>query len=187
MLRIHEISKSFDTFSLRNVSFTVNDGEYLVLLGPSGAGKSVILEIIAGLVPPDSGRIYRDDIDITTMPIQKRNLGLVFQNRALFPHLTVRRNIEFGLRCTQLSRNERGTRVKEISEALNIHTLLNRMPGSLSGGEAQRTALARALAPQPRCLLLDEPLSSLDADVKADIRSLLRKLHRQGHTIIQDP
>jgi molybdopterin-binding protein len=166
------------------VSFSVVDGDYCVLLGPSGAGKSVILEIIAGLIQPDSGRIYRDDIDITTVPIRKRRIGLVFQGRALFPHLTIRHNISYGLRCIPCSHAERGKRVDMLSDALSISHLLDRMPGSLSGGEAQRVALARALAPEPRCLLLDEPLSSLDADVKADIRALLRRLHRMGHTII---
>lgn len=184
MLRIHEISKSYGAFALGNVSFSMGDGDYLVLLGPSGAGKSVILEIIAGLVQPDSGRIYRDDIDITNVPIRKRRIGMVFQNRALFPHLTVKHNITYGLRCISCSHTERRNRLGAIAETLSIGHLLDRMPGSLSGGEAQRVALARALAPQPSCLLLDEPLSSLDADVKADIRTLLRRLHRMGHTII---
>ncbi len=184
MLTIQELSKSFRSFALDSVSFSVSNDDYFVLLGPSGAGKTVLLELIAGLLQPDAGRIWCDDIDITNVPIPSRPLGFVFQNQALFPHLSVRNNIAYGLRCMHRSHQDITHRIHQLAEEMSISHLLDHMPGSLSGGEAQRTALARALATEPRYLLLDEPLTSLDADLRLEMRTILRRLHRNGHTMV---
>ncbi len=184
MLKLDKVSKPMPGFAIRDVSFVVGDGEYFVLLGRSGAGKTLVLEIIAGLILPDSGRVFLDGSDITRAPIQSRRLGLVFQDQALFPHLTVRRNIEYGLRCAKLPCSAIRNRVTSVAEEMGISHLLDRMPTTISGGEAQRVALARTLATEPRCLLLDEPISSLDADARAGMRALLRKLNHAGNTVV---
>jgi len=184
MLSIRKITKSFGDFALREVSFDVGAGEYFVLLGPSGAGKSALLETISGLQAPDSGSIHLDGRDITGEKIQRRRLALVYQERALFPHMTVRRNVAYGLRSHRAGSASVRERVSSLAADVGIQSFLDRMPGRLSGGEAQRVALARALATEPRCLLLDEPISSLDASSRAEMRSLLRALNRQGHTML---
>ncbi|MHC4715174.1 MAG: ABC transporter ATP-binding protein [Planctomycetota bacterium] len=160
------------------------EGEYFVLLGPSGVGKTVLLETIAGIHMPDSGRIYLDGKDITSERIRKRRLVLVYQDRSLFPHMTVRRNISYGLRSRGVGRAAAGRQVEGLARDVGVNRLLERRPGALSGGEAQRVALARALAGEPRCLLLDEPISSLDVKSRGRLRSLLRTLNRQGHTML---
>ncbi len=184
MLSVRNITASFGEFALRDVSFEVAEGEYFVLLGSSGVGKTVLLETIAGMHAPDSGRIYLDGADITGEGVRKRRLVLVYQDRSLFPHMTVRWNISYGLR----SRGVRGAaarhRVEKLAKDVGVKRLLERRPGALSGGEAQRVALARALAGEPRCLLLDEPISSLDVKSRGRLRSLLRALNRQGHTML---
>jgi len=184
MLNVRNITKSFGAFTVRDVTFEVDQGEYFVLLGASGAGKTLILEMIAGLIRPDAGCIFLDGENITDEKIQNRRIGLVYQDQALFPHLTVYGNIAYGLRC----RNEKGstlsTRLTRLAEVVGITDLLDRYPSTLSGGEAQRVALARTLATEPRCLLLDEPISSLDVGPRAEMRALLRKINHQGQTII---
>lgn len=184
MLRIDNINKSFGEFALKNVSFNVNEGEYFVLLGPSGVGKTVLLETIAGLQVPDSGSIHLDDRDITDERIQARRLALVYQDRALFPHMTVRKNIAYGRRSRGVNDIPIKDHVDALAADVGITKYLARRPGSLSGGEAQRVALARALATKPRCLLLDEPLAALDTSARIQLRSLLRALNRQGHTML---
>jgi ABC-type Fe3+/spermidine/putrescine transport system ATPase subunit len=178
MLRVKQISKDLTDFSLRDVSFTVEDGDYFVLLGSSGVGKTVVLELLAGLVTPDAGHIFWDDEDITEQRIQHRHMGLVYQDQALFPHMTVQQNIAYGLKTRDVDR------VLQLADSVSVSHLLHRYPGTLSGGEAQRVALARTLATEPRCLLLDEPLSALDAQSRSDLQALLRSLHREGHTVI---
>jgi molybdopterin-binding protein len=184
MLCVEGISKRLGSFAIRAVSFTVEDGDYFVLLGASGVGKTVLLEALAGVARPDEGRILWNDRDITCDPIQKRRMGLVYQDQALFPHMTVRRNIAYGLR----SRKANGTALQQQAERhaaeAGVTDLLDRFPATLSGGEAQRVALARALATEPRCLLLDEPISALDAQARTEMRGLLRGLHRKGQTIL---
>ena len=182
MLRIRNVSKDLGEFAIRDVSFDVEDGAYFVLLGASGVGKTVLLETVAGIVAPDAGRVLWDDEDITHARIQKRGLGLVYQDQALFPHMTVYRNIAYGLRWRW--RAAVRDRVRALAADVGVSDLVHRYPGTLSGGEAQRVALARALATEPRCLLLDEPISSLDQRARAEVRALLRRLHRQGHTVL---
>lgn len=184
MLRVEGLSKFYGEFALNNVSFTVNQGDYFMLLGPSGAGKSMILEVIAGLIKPDSGNIYLENIDITQKPIGGREVGLVFQDYAAFPHMSVYNNIAYPLRRKGVKGKRLHRRVIEFAEKLSINHLLNRNPQTLSGGEVQRVVLARTLALEPKVLLLDEPLSSLDVQLRVGLRSVLRQINREGTTII---
>jgi molybdopterin-binding protein len=184
MLELKNITKRFSDFSLKNVSFKVEKGDYFVLLGESGAGKSMLLETIAGLVQPESGTILMEKIDITHQKIQNRKIGLVFQDHAVFPHMSVQENIAYSLHGSKLTRKEKEQRVHSVADQLSILDLVNRKPSTLSGGELQRVALARTLIQQPKILLLDEPLASLDSRIKSDLRSLLRKIHHQGQTIL---
>jgi molybdopterin-binding protein len=184
MLELRNISKQFPDFCLKDVSFSVEQGDYFILLGESGAGKSMVLETIAGLVQPDSGSLLLDGSDITRQKIQNRKIGLVFQDHAVFQHMSVFENIAYSLYGRKLGRGEKKGRVQRIAEQLSIDGLLYRRPSTLSGGELQRVALARTLIQQPRVLLLDEPLASLDSRIKSDLRSQLRKIHRQGQTIL---
>lgn len=184
MLRVEGLSKFYGEFALNNVSFTVKQGDYFMLLGPSGAGKSMILEVIAGLIRPDSGNIYLENIDITQKPIGGREVGLVFQDYAAFPHMSVYSNIAYPLRRKGVKGRALHRRVIELAEKLSINHLLNRNPQTLSGGELQRMVLARTLALEPKVLLLDEPLSSLDVQLRAGLRSTLRAINREGTTII---
>jgi ABC-type sugar transport system ATPase subunit len=155
-----------------------------VLSGPSGAGKTILFEIIAGIVNPVSGQVMLDGKDITGEKIQHRDIGLVFQDGAVFPHLKVKDNIAYALKHRGFSRKQIISEVMDIAGELSITHLLDRKPITLSGGELQRVAIARTLVLQPRCLLLDEPLSSLDIQLREGIRSLLRSLNRKGLTIL---
>lgn len=155
-----------------------------MLLGPSGAGKSVILEIIAGLVRPDLGQIFVNDIDITSLSIGKRRVGLVFQDLAVFPNMSVSQNIGYPLRRKGIKKLDERNKIHELAEKLSIAHLLDRYPTSLSGGELQRVALARTLALEPSILLLDEPLSAVDVQLRSGLMALLRSLNREGQTII---
>ena len=184
MLNVEQINKRFGAFSVTDVSFSVRKGEYFIILGDSGAGKSLLLEMIAGLVSPDTGKIFMEGHDITQQKIQDRGIGLVFQDYAVFPHLTVRENVGYSLHGSHLSHAEKRERIHAISVKMNIAHLLDRRPSSLSGGEQQRVALARTLVQNPKILLLDEPLSSLDPKLRSEIRSLLRQLNREGQTVI---
>ena len=185
MLSIRNITKSFGSFAVfRSVSFEVGQGQYFVLLGASGVGKSVLLETIAGLIWPDAGRIFLDGRDVTNEKIQKRKFGLVFQNSALFPHMTVYDNIAYPLRCKGLKNSQIQERVDQIAEDFAVTGFLKRRVQTLSGGQSQRISLARVVVREPRCLLLDEPLSSLDAKSRPQMRALLRKINRQGQTIV---
>jgi len=184
MLRVEGLGKRLGDFVMEDVTFEVAEGEYFVLLGASGTGKTVLLETLTGMLAADSGKIFLGGREITRERIQRRGLGLVFQNQALFPHMTVGKNVAYGLSGRGLGRERIGERVLELAEEMEIGALLGRMPGTLSGGEAQRVALARALATGPSCLLLDEPLSSLDTGARSRMRALLRKLNRKRMTMI---
>lgn len=184
MLVINKISKKFRDFELKDVSFSVREGDYFVLLGESGAGKSMLLETIAGLIMPDQGSVILENKDITREKIQQRGVGLVFQDHAVFPHLNVCENIGYSLHGRGLSASEKKQRVEQVAEQLSIRELLGRKPDTLSGGELQRVALARTLVQHPRILLLDEPLASLDSKIKTGLRALLRKIHKGGQTIL---
>ena len=184
MLELRNISCSFPGFSLTEISFRVADGEYFILLGESGAGKSLLLEAIAGLNPIKSGNLLLDGKDITNDKIQHRGIGLVFQDQAVFPHLSVKENIAYPLKGKHLSKSEKDKIIDDITEILQISKLLNRRPSTLSGGELQRVALARALVQKPKVLLLDEPLSATDSKLRSELRALLRQINRMGQTII---
>lgn len=184
-LRIETLSKSFDggTSVLQGVSLTVHEGEFLALLGPSGSGKTTLLNAIAGLLTPDSGRLLIDGEDITDLPAGQRRFGMVFQSYALFRHMSVAQNVEFGLRVlkgnARPSRAARRARVAELLDLIELGDLGDRFPAQLSGGQQQRVAMARALAINPRLLLLDEPFSALDAQVRQSLRSSVRNLQRK--------
>lgn len=184
MLKLKNISIYFPTFSLRNINLDIKTGDYFVILGNSGSGKTVLLETIAGLIKPYSGEIILHNKNITNEKIQHRKIGIVFQDYALFPHLSVFDNIAFSLKQKKIDKNVLKSIVFQLAEELEIIDLLNRKPISLSGGEKQRVALARTLAMKPDILLLDEPLSALDAKLRSEARLLLRKLNRKGQTII---
>jgi molybdopterin-binding protein len=184
LLTVSNIFKKNPGFDLRGISFEVLRGDYFMLLGESGAGKSMVLETIAGLVAPDSGSIMLNGRDITRAKIQDRGVGLVFQDHAVFPHMTVYENMHYAMHGSSLSRQERKKLIGDMAGHLGIAPLLHRQPGTLSGGELQRVALARTLIQKPQLLLLDEPLASLDTRLKSELRALLRQIHREGQTIL---
>lgn len=184
MLRLTNINRKLGDFALTDISMEVSDGEYFVLLGRSGSGKTQLLELIAGLEHPDSGEIILDGVDITHQRIQDRKVGIVFQDYAVFPHMTVFGNIAYPLRARNESKSSITEKVINAAGAMNIRHILERGTGKLSGGELQRVALARTLITSPRLLLLDEPLSSLDTSLKDDLKRLLRNLNKNGQTII---
>jgi ABC-type Fe3+/spermidine/putrescine transport system ATPase subunit len=156
----------------------VEPGSFTTLLGPSGCGKTTVLRMVAGFVEPDAGSVLVGERDVTPLPPDKRGVGLVFQDYALFPHMTVRRNVEYGLRMRRLPRAERLARVTRVLEALDLTPLADRYPDQLSGGQQQRVALGRVMALEPQVLLLDEPLSNLDAQLRVRLRSELKELQR---------
>jgi len=177
---LKDLFKSFGKVVATDIPFLkIEDKEFFGLLGPSGSGKTTTLRLIAGLTKPDRGSIFLDDEDITGLPPEKRNLGMVFQSWALFPHLTAFENIAFGLRLRKLPESEVRKRVKWAAEILQIENLLSRYPHQLSGGQQQRVAVARAIVIQPRALLFDEPLSNLDAKLREQVRFELRRLQKE--------
>ena len=179
-IHAREIHKSFGTFkALDNVSLDVPSGSLTALLGPSGSGKSTLLRVIAGLETPDSGEIVISGETATTLTPQKRNVGFVFQHYAPFKHMTVRDNVAFGLKVRKHPKAEISARVDELLRLVQLHDFGHRYPAQLSGGQRQRMALARALAPKPGVLLLDEPFGALDARVRAELRDWLRRLHEE--------
>lgn len=177
-----------DVAAVHGVSLHTRSGELLTLLGPSGCGKTTLLRIIAGLEEPSAGRVFFDGEDVTSWPPETRGVGLVFQNYALFPHMNVAENIAYGLKQAgrpRARRQEIRERVEELLELLDLVGLAHRMPAQLSAGQQQRVAIARALAPRPRALLLDEPLSALDARLREHLRLEIRRLQQQlGITMI---
>ncbi|TAJ43563.1 tungstate ABC transporter ATP-binding protein WtpC [Methanofollis fontis] len=185
MLEIEHVSKDMGEFVLKDASLQVNDGEYLVIIGPTGAGKTILLETLAGIYPPDSGRVVLDGRDITDVPPRERNICMVYQDYMLFPHLTVAENIGFGLRNRKVEATEIERKVTDAARFLAIDHLLHRHPDTLSGGEQQRAAIARAIVMEPALLLLDEPLSALDGQTREKLRKELRRLHDlYGITVI---
>ena len=166
MLDVDEVTVRFGArVVLDSVCLHVAAGEMVALLGPSGSGKSTLLRVIAGIVPADSGRVVLDGVDITHVPTHRRSVGMVFQNEQLFPHMDVAGNVGFGLRMAGIDKGVRGQRVAELLELVGLAGFGSRHIDGLSGGERKRVALARSLAPQPKLLLLDEPLTGLDRDL----------------------
>ena len=184
MLNIDHLSKKVHDFQLRDICLDVDDGEYVFLLGPSGAGKTMLFDIIAGIIRPDEGKIILDSNDITHFHIQNRQIGIVFQEDTVFPHLSVYQNIAYSLKSSCTKRSEIRNTVFQLAAEMSIEKLLYRKPGTLSGGEKQRVAIARALAHNPKCLLFDEPLTFLDVELREEIISLLRDINNKGLTIL---
>ena len=177
-ITVENVSKQFGSFkAVEDVSVEIKTGSLVALLGPSGSGKSTLLRLIAGLEQPDSGRILLTGKDATSASVQDRQVGFVFQHYALFKHMTIRKNIGFGLEIARWKKPRIDDRVNELLELIQLHGLGDRYPSQLSGGQRQRVALARALAIEPNVLLLDEPFGALDAKVRKDLRTWLRHLH----------
>ncbi len=174
---IRQVTKTFGRVrALDRVSLDIERGELFFLLGPSGCGKTTLLRTIAGFYDPDEGRVLFGDADVTDVPPQRRNTGMVFQNYALWPHMTVEANVAFGLKVRHVRRQERQRRVAEALATVKMSAYARRKPNQLSGGQQQRVALARALVIRPQCLLLDEPLSNLDAKLRLEMRGEIRRL-----------
>jgi sulfate transport system ATP-binding protein len=181
-IKVEHVSKTFEGFrALDDISLEVPDGSLTALLGPSGSGKSTLLRLVAGLEHADGGRVYLDGRDVTEMSVQERGIGFVFQHYAAFKHMTVRDNIAFGLAIRKTPKDQIRKRVKELIRLVQLQGMAHRYPSQLSGGQRQRMALARALAAEPKLLLLDEPFGALDAKVRKELREWLRKLHDEVH------
>jgi sulfate/thiosulfate transport system ATP-binding protein len=181
-ITVEGASKSFGDFqALNDVSIEVPNGSLTALLGPSGSGKSTLLRAIAGLETLDGGRVLIDDEDVSAKPVQKREVGFVFQHYAAFKHMTVFENVGFGLKIRKWDKAKVADRVHELLQLVQLNGLADRYPSQLSGGQRQRMALARALAVEPQVLLLDEPFGALDAKVRKDLRTWLRHLHEEMH------
>src|SRR5688572_14989381 len=185
-IELRNVTKRFgDSVVVDDLSLVIDDGEFVVLLGPSGCGKSTTLRMLAGLEQANSGDIFVGGERVNEVPTQNRDLAMVFQNYALYPHMTVAENIAYPLRVRKLSREDISTKVGRVATLLEIGTLLNRRPRELSGGERQRVALARAIVREPRAYLMDEPLSNLDARLRVQMRGELKHLqHELGTTTI---
>ncbi len=182
-ITVSNVNKRFGDFTaLDDVSLDVAGGSLTALLGPSGSGKSTLLRVIAGLEVPDSGTVIISGEDATDVPVRKRGVGFVFQHYAAFKHMTVRDNVGFGLRIRKRSKAETRDRVDELISLVQLEGMADRYPSQLSGGQRQRMALARALAVEPKVLLLDEPFGALDARVRKELRGWLRRLHEEVHT-----
>jgi sulfate/thiosulfate transport system ATP-binding protein len=181
-IEAQSVTKRFGDFvAVDDVSMSVPAGSLTALLGPSGSGKSTLLRVISGLEQPDAGRVVIEGSDVTGLPPQRRGIGFVFQHYAAFKHMTVHKNVAFGLEIRRRPRSEIKARVEELLELVQLTGLAKRYPAQLSGGQRQRMALARALAVEPTVLLLDEPFGALDARVRKELRAWLRRLHDEVH------
>jgi len=180
LVEMQALTKHFgQTQAVNDFTVTLPDGELVSLLGPSGCGKSTVLNMLAGILKPTAGRIFFDGEDVTALPPERRGIGLVFQNYALYPHMTVLQNISFPLEIQKVPREERQQRARDMAKMVHVDTLLHRRPKELSGGQQQRVAIARALVKNPKLLLLDEPLSNLDARLRLEMREEIRRIQQQ--------
>ena len=181
-IKVTNVYKNFgETSVLKDVSLEIPSGSLTALLGPSGGGKTTLLRVIAGLEQADEGRVEIDGVEATALPPQRRGVGFVFQHYAAFKHMTVEKNVAFGLSIRKRPKDEINARVRELLELVHLEQFAGRYPAQLSGGQRQRMALARALAVEPKVLLLDEPFGALDAQVRKELRAWLRRLHDQVH------
>ncbi|HZJ10498.1 MAG TPA: ABC transporter ATP-binding protein, partial [Trueperaceae bacterium] len=179
-MSFESISKEFGTVkAVNDVSFDIADGEFVCLLGPSGCGKTTTLRLIAGLEQPTSGRIAIGDRDVTLLPPKDRDVGMVFQDYALYPHMTISENIAYPLKVRGVSQAERAAKAAEVAQNLRIAQLLERRPSQISGGQQQRTSVARAVVHKPQVFLFDEPLSNLDAKLRLEARGFLKHLQKE--------
>lgn len=179
-VRIDNVTKTFgQTTAVSNFSAELEDGHLICLLGPSGCGKSTLLNMLCGIIPVSQGQIFFDDKDVTKLPPDQRNIGMVFQNYALYPHMTVAENIAFPLEIQKVKKDERKSRVEEIAKLVHVDNLLRRYPSELSGGQQQRVAIARAMVKKPQLLLMDEPLSNLDARLRLEMREEIRRIQKE--------
>jgi putative spermidine/putrescine transport system ATP-binding protein len=179
-LAIEGLTRTFGGLTaLDDLTVTISGGEFVALLGPSGCGKSTALNLLAGLLEPTAGTIFLDETRIDTLPSERRDFGMVFQNYALFPHLTVADNVGFGLTVRGVRKAERARRVRQALELVRLPDQVHKYPGQLSGGQQQRVAIARAVVTEPRLVLMDEPLSNLDAKLRLDMRTEIRLLHQE--------
>jgi len=182
-ITLEQVTKSFgDVDVIRPIDLTINDGEFVVFVGPSGCGKSTLLRLIAGLEDTTSGRIVIDGKDATEVPPAKRGLAMVFQSYALYPHMTVRKNIAFPMRMAKMDKAEQTRRIENAAAVLNLTGYLDRRPGQLSGGQRQRVAIGRAIVREPAAFLFDEPLSNLDAALRVGMRMEISELHTRLKT-----
>lgn len=186
VVELKGVSRRYESvLALDRLNIVVEKGEFLTLLGPSGSGKTTLLNIIAGMIPPSSGRIEIDGLDVTDLPTRQRGLGMVFQNYALMPHMTVFDNIAFPLRVRRVSAQEIRERVEEVLETVNLRDLGSRKPHQLSGGQQQRVAIARCLVYKPKLILMDEPLGALDKKLREQLQLEIKRLHSNlGVTIV---
>lgn len=180
MLELKNVSRNWDGFSLKDINIDIALGEYFVLFGPSGSGKTLLLSTIAGIYFPDSGKILLNGKDITHTPLERRHIGYVFQKNYLFPHLSVKKNIMYGMIHHRFTKKDMDKTIKKLNDLLGLSSLMERHDTPfLSGGEAQKVALARALAIRPSLLLLDEPISSLDYDNRSGVMETLKKINKE--------
>ncbi|HEY2939453.1 MAG TPA: ATP-binding cassette domain-containing protein, partial [Gaiellaceae bacterium] len=186
-IELEHLTKVFpgDTVAVEDVSLRIEDGEFLVLVGPSGCGKSTLLRMIAGLEEVTKGRISVGGKDVTDLAPRRRDIAMVFQSYALYPHMNVRKNIGYGLKVRRTPKDEARRRVEEVANLLGLGELLDRRPAQLSGGQRQRVAMGRAIVREPKAFLMDEPLSNLDAKLRVEMRASLAQLHaRLGVTTV---
>ena len=185
LIDLQNISKSFDgELVLDDLNLSIKENSFVTLLGPSGCGKSTLLYLISGLLKPTSGRIFFGDRDVTELPPEKRGIGLVFQNYALYPHMTVAQNIAFPLVNRKENRELIQQKTQQMAKLVQVEELLSRKPGQLSGGQQQRVSIARALAGNPSLILADEPTGALDSKTSRDVLNFLKQLNEEGNTIV---